>query len=242
MSLPLAIVGPGRLGRSVAKILGDAGHEFQLIGRHDRIEPAHVTWLTVPDRDIREAAASVPGGGIILHASGALDHTVLRPHSCAGSLHPLMTFPGPEFGMPNTEIPAAVAGDPAAVEAAEDLSNLLGFTAVRVPGDRSLYHAAAVTAGNFATVLLVQASQMLSAAGVSEPEARTLLGPLAITSIKNAIEHGANALTGPVARGDDEVINAHLAALSELSPELSRLYANLCESARSISEQKKPHQ
>lgn len=239
MSLPLAIIGPGRLGRSVSEILSNGGHKFQLFGRHERIPQARLTWLTVPDRDIPAAAASVPAGGIILHASGALDHSVLRPHPCVGSLHPLMTFPGPELGMPQTQVPAAVAGDTEAVEAALGLSKLLGFTAVRVPGDRSLYHAAAVTAGNFATVLLVQASNMLRAAGVSEPEARALLGPLAITSIKNAIEHGADALTGPVARGDEEVIEAHLTALSGHSAELSALYANLCESARSILDQKK---
>ena len=201
MLLPLAIIGPGRLGRSAAQILAAQGAEFALVGRGERPPAAALTWLTVPDRLIASVAADVPPGGVVLHASGAADHRILRPHPCVGSLHPLMSFPGPEIGLPETAIPAAVAGDDDAIEAATDLAVLLGFDPFRVPGDRALYHAAAVTAGNFATVLLVQASRMLAATGTSEEAARALLGPLAITSLKNAIEHGAAALTGPVARG-----------------------------------------
>jgi len=145
-----------------------------------------------------------------------------------------MSFPGPEIGLPETEIPAAIAGDEKAIIAAKGLAKLLGFSPVQITGDRALYHAAAVTAGNFATVLLVQASRMLAAAGTSEAEARALLGPLAITSLKNAIDHGAAALTGPIARGDDNVIDEHLAALTKLDPALSGFYLALCESTRLI--------
>jgi len=238
MRTPLAIIGPGRLGRSIAHLLSERDKTFVLVGRHEHIPPADVTWLTVPDREIVDAASAVPTGGVILHASGALDHRVLRPHPCAGSLHPLMSFPGPEIGMPSTAVPAAVEGDEPAIEAALQLSTDLGFTAVRVSGDRSLYHAAAVTAGNFATVLLVQASEILAAAGVPEREARALLGPLAITSIKNAVDHGAQALTGPIARGDENIVAKHRDALESVSPELSALYATLSDAARRIAEQK----
>ena len=217
-------------------MLAERNHPFELIGRGERIPPADLTWLTVADRDIEDASTAVPSGGIVLHASGAMEHRILRPHPCVGSLHPLMSFPGPEIGMPETEIPAAVAGDEAAIEAAIELAENLGFQAVRVPGDRTLYHAAAVTAGNFATVLLIEASRMLAAAGVPESDARALLGPLAITSIKNAIDHGSGSLTGPVARGDEDVIRAHRDALQSLSPELSALYAALCDATRSIAD------
>ena len=235
MSLPLVIVGPGRLGRSIARLLSERDRAFELVGRGEPIPAAQVTWLTVADKDIATASSAVPQGGVVLHASGALEHSVLRPHTCVGSLHPLMSFPGPEIGMPQTDIPAAVAGDEDAIAAAIQLADDLGFLAVKVPGDRTLYHAAAVTAGNFATVLLIEASRMLAAAGVPEADARALLGPLAITSIKNAIDHGTESLTGPVARGDEGVIASHHEALGKLSPELSALYAALCDATRSIA-------
>ena len=236
MPLRVTIVGPGRLGRSAAQILHDQGAEFVLVGRGEAIPRADVTWLTVPDREIAAAAGSVPAGGTLLHASGAEDYEILRPHPCIGSLHPLMSFPGPEVGLPNTRVPAAIDGDDLAITDAHRLASTLGFDAVRVPGSRALYHAAAVTAGNFGTVLLVKASQILVASGMSEADARALLGPLAITSLKNAVEHGAAALTGPIVRGDDDVVAKHAEAIRRVDPELSALYESLSAAARSLTE------
>lgn len=238
MPLTVTIVGPGRLGRSAATILQDKGAVFAMVGRGEAIPSAEVTWLTVPDREISAAAAAVPPGGILLHASGAKDYRVLRPHPCIGSLHPLMSFPGPEVGLPTTRIPAAIDGDGPAIAGATRLAETLGFDAVQVPGSRALYHAAAVTAGNFGTVLLVKSAQMLVASGMTEADARALLGPLAITSLKNAVDHGASALTGPVVRGDHAVVGKHVEAIRSIDPELSRLYESLSEAARSLSEKK----
>jgi predicted short-subunit dehydrogenase-like oxidoreductase (DUF2520 family) len=235
MDTTLVIVGPGRLGRSVAKILHSRGQDVQLIGRGQAIPKAPLTWLTVPDREVKAAALGVPVGGIVLHASGALEFDILRPHPQAGSLHPLMTFPGPEIGMPTgTTIPAAVAGDAAAVGAATALAKELGFTPFEVTGDRRLYHAAAVTAGNFATTLMLHAGAMLSGAGVPPEQARALLAPLAIASIKNVAQHGAQALTGPIARGDEQIVASHMEALTSMEPSLAALYADLCEHTRKL--------
>ena len=248
-ALPLAIVGPGRLGRSAAKLLTRRGVQFALVGRGQPVPQARTTWLTVADRDIESAAAAVPAGGVLLHASGARSHEILRPHAVAGSLHPLMTFPGPELAGPvdpllqcpcclrvrTTAIPAAVAGDDPAIEAALELAASLGFDAVRVAGDRALYHAAAVTAGNFTTVLMVEAARMLAAAGVGEAEARALLGPLAISSVQNAIVHGAEALTGPAARGDASTVQQHLDALKSLDPKLHTYYAANMKAAERVA-------
>jgi len=235
MDTTLVIVGPGRLGRSAAQILQSKGRDFLLIGRGQPIPRADVTWLTVPDREVKAAAQEVSEGGVLLHASGAMEIDVLRPRSQVGSLHPLMTFPGPEIGMPTGDtIPAAIAGDPAAIEAATALADELGFTPFEVTGDRRLYHAAAVTAGNFATTLMLHAGTMLSTAGVPADQARMLLAPLAIASIKNAAQHGAHALTGPIARGDEHVINSHIEALGCNDPSLAALYAVLCEHTRKL--------
>jgi predicted short-subunit dehydrogenase-like oxidoreductase (DUF2520 family) len=81
---------------------------------------------------------------------------------------------------------------------------------------------------------MVQAGRMLANTGLTETQARTLLAPLAITSIKNAIEHGPEALTGPVARGDDATIETHRKALSAVSPELSAFYLSLCDATKSL--------
>ncbi len=238
MSEPLVILGPGRLGRSASAILRSAGKPHRLIGRGETIPESRLTWLTVPDREIQNAALAVPAGGIILHASGASDVSLLRPHKPAGSLHPLMTFPGPEIALPDESvIPAAISGDDVAVEAAKELATDLGFTPFEVPGSRALYHAAAVTAGNFASTLIIHAAKMLTAAGVSAADAPHLLLPLATASLKNAATHGVSALTGPIARGDNTVIDTHEKALQELDPKTLELYQALVSSTLELKRQ-----
>lgn len=233
----VVLVGPGRLGRSLALGLRAAGLEVQLVGRGDAIPPAGLTLLTVPDRAIAEVARLVPPGGVLLHSSGAAEVEVLRPRRPAGSLHPLMTFPGPELVPPDFEgVPAAISGDPEAVEAALSLAHALGMRPFLVPGDRRLYHASAVMAGNFATVLLAEAAAVLAAAGVPEDEAPALLAPLALASIRNAAAAGPRrALTGPVARGDHEVIAGHRAALAG-DPQRLATYDALLAAARRLLE------
>lgn len=240
MTCTVAIVGPGRLGRTVAGALSRAGWSVTLTGRGEPIPAAPLTWLTVPDRAIADAAAATPPGGVVLHASGATDVAPLRPHQPAGSLHPLMTFPGPELAPPPADVPAAVAGDPAAQQAARRLAQALGWRAFTVPGDRTLYHAAAVLAGNYATTLLGLAAEALAAAGVPADEAPALLAPLALTSLKNAAEVGpAQALTGPAARGDQPVIERHLRALQQIDPELEAAYAAMLRATERLLRDRK---
>lgn len=231
------IVGPGRLGRSLARGLSARGVLVRLVGRGEPIPAAPLTLLTVPDRAIAEVAVAVPSGGVLLHCSGACDLEVLRPHHPAGSLHPLMTFPAPELAPPRFEgVPAALAGDPEAVAAARALAERLGMRAFLVPGDRRLYHAAAVMAGNFATALLAEAAAVLAGAGVPLEQAPALLAPLALRSVENAAELGpARALTGPVARGDELVIAAHRAALAA-DPARLATYDALLAAARRLVE------
>lgn len=236
MPTEIVIVGPGRLGRTAQAALSQAGWAVRMIGRDHPIPPAPLTWLTVPDRDIAAAAAATPTGGVVLHASGATDLAPLRPHHPAGSLHPLMTFPGPEVATPPMHnLPAAVSGDPEAVAAAENLAAAMGWKTFPVHGDRSLYHAAAVIAGNYATTLLGVAARVLSAAGVPPEEAPALLAPLALTSLKNAATVGpAKALTGPAARGDEAVIRAHLDSLARTDPEAEKLYTAMLTATRAL--------
>lgn len=241
--LSVLVVGPGRLGRSVARLLRDGGHQVTLVGRGQAIPQSPLTWLTVPDRAIATAAAAVPPGGVVLHASGATEVAVLRPHAPAGSLHPLMSFPGPHALPPvHPPVPAAVAGDPPAIQAATRLATALGWRPFSVAGDRRLYHAAAVVAGNFATALLADGAALLAAAGVPEDEAPALLAPLALASLRNAADQGpAAALTGPVARGDHATLDAHREAMREaaLPPQVASTYEALLRSAQALAKKKR---
>lgn len=232
----LALLGPGRLGRSLAVLLPEVGVDVVVLGRGDPL-PADVDalLLTVPD-DALPGLGPFPSGMPVLHCSGATEVDVLRPHTPAGSFHPLMTFPGPEVGLPDlTGVTAALAGDEEALAIGEALATRLGMRPLRVPGDRRLYHAAAVMAGNFATVLLAEACEVLVAAGVPREEAGGVLAPLALRSLQNAVADPVAALTGPVARGDEAVIAAHRQALGDAGLEDARItYDALTARARAL--------
>lgn len=104
----------------------------------------------------------------------------------------------------------------------------------RPPADRALYHAAAVIAGNYATVLLAEASRVLAAGGL--PGGGELLLPLVLASVANATRHPAQAITGPAARGDSVTLDRHREALIRAGlPDLIPLYDDLAIRARVLA-------
>ncbi len=240
----VTLIGAGRLGRSLDILLREAGHDTALLQRGNTVgSHTDVIVLTVPDTAIADVARGLdPGGPVVLHTSGATDLTPLQHLERHGSLHPLMTFPGPEVGMPDLQgVPAAVAGTPEGLRMARELAGILGLRAVEVPGDRRLYHAAAVMAGNFATVLMGIAAEALVAAGVDQEEASSMLVPIATESIHNATQGVAAALTGPIARGDQRTLDAHRDALSQAGlKHLLGWYDDQVDQARRFLSQEPP--
>ncbi|MBT3217897.1 MAG: DUF2520 domain-containing protein [Proteobacteria bacterium] len=237
--MDIGIIGPGRLGRSLGFLFDDVGHRVILVGPGDsqsELGDCDVVLLTVPDDSIETVAGQLSTRGVVLHCSGATDVEPLRPHHPAGSMHPLMTFPGPDISIPNLKgVHAAVAGDPKALTMARDLAKILGMIPTIVEGDRRLYHASAVMAGNFATVIFAQAATILEKAEIKPSLAREMLAPLAKQSISNATANPRDSLTGPVARGDTAIINAHRSALQEAGlADLLTLYDNLSHWAREL--------
>lgn len=80
--------------------------------------------------------------------------------------------------------------------------------------EKPAYHAAAVMASNYVAALLASASALLEAAGI-DAVSKTDLLELARSGAENWAAHeGAAAFTGPIARGDAEVVEQHLHALS----------------------------
>jgi predicted short-subunit dehydrogenase-like oxidoreductase (DUF2520 family) len=92
--------------------------------------------------------------------------------------------------------------------------------------ERPIYHAGAVVASNFLVTLHDAAAELLRAAG-APPEA---LRPLMQRVIENDFE-----LTGPIARGDWETVEAHLAVLRERRPDLEPLYRMLADATAALA-------
>jgi predicted short-subunit dehydrogenase-like oxidoreductase (DUF2520 family) len=241
----LAVIGAGRVGTAVARAASAAGIEVALAGREevgDACREAEAALLCVPDAAIQTACETVAGAGrpdlrFIGHTSGATGLDALAAAAAIGigtfSLHPLQTIPDGEADLRGA--PCAVAGsDAGATALASGLALALGMHPFEVAEEnRAAYHAAATMAANFLVALEEDAADLLRSAGVAEP--RELLVPLVLRSAANWSERGREALTGPIARGDEATIERHLAALAELKPELLDTYRALAERTRALA-------
>ena len=91
---------------------------------------------------------------------------------------------------------------------------------------RALYHAGAAMASNYLVTLHHAATELVQRSG-APPEA---LLPLMQRVIDNGFE-----LTGPIARGDWQTVDAHLAAIRLYAPELEPLYLELARRTSNVT-------
>jgi predicted short-subunit dehydrogenase-like oxidoreductase (DUF2520 family) len=192
------------------------------------IAQAGVVILAVRDDAIRALAETLAGAGVIrpeqvvLHLSGVQGQEALAPlvasRAALGSLHPLQTISDPERAPERLRGAwAAVEGMPRAQAAAEGIARALGMRPFRITAKaKAIYHAGAVFASNYFIVVEAVAQRLLRHAGLSDAEAWQALRPLVEGTLEN-LEHGEpkDALTGPVARGDDITIRRHLESLTK---------------------------
>ena len=235
----LAIVGPGRVGRSVSRALRAAGLEHSLHGRGEPVDPAaRIVLLCVPDGEIGDACEATAGNvRFVGHTSGATGLDVLAAATSRGagafSLHPLMSVPDGRTELAGAPC-ALAADDEEALAVARELAEALGMRPFDVPEEsRTAYHAAACIASNFLVALEESAVELLERAGVDD--GRELLSTLVLRSAANWSERGAAALTGPIARGDETTVAAHLEAIAAADPELLDLYRALAERTRAVA-------
>jgi predicted short-subunit dehydrogenase-like oxidoreductase (DUF2520 family) len=212
----LVVVGRGRLGSALTLAVGavDGWSARSQPGRSEAPElaDADVVLICVPDGAVAEVAARLPVDErrVVGHCSGALGLDVLAPHPRRGSLHPLVSVPDAERGAAALHGAwAGLAGDPLL----QELADGLGMRTVHVADDdRRTYHAAAVIASNHLVALLGQVARVGEGLGVP----LDAFVDLARGSLENAAALGpADALTGPVARGDWTTVRGHLEALPE---------------------------
>src|SRR5438876_6067968 len=148
--------------------------------------------------------------------------------AAVGSMHPLQTFSG--VGVPDLEGRVfAVEGDVVAMRASRQIARALGGSPVRVAGAKKiLYHAAAALASGQVLALVEAATQLLISVGMKRNEAARALLPLTRQVLDNFERVGPRAAwTGPLARGDYKIVEAHLRALGDSQEEIAGAYEGL---------------
>ena len=204
----------------------------------DITQYADIVVVATPDRYIGEVMQQVAhdggfrSGQCVLHTSGGVSVRALGPASdlgaFTGGMHPLQSFAHTE-----SDISAivgsyfALGGHEQAIAVAKEIVFAFGGQSFIISDqDRPLYHAAACIVSNYFVALMHCATQIYSAFGLTPKQAAVALMPLVQGTIRNLEQLGpTEALTGPISRGDDSTIAAHLAAL--VNKDEQKLYAQL---------------
>lgn len=233
------VVGVGGRDEARARAAAEAIGPGVRAGKSDQIAPTgRLVLLTIPDDAIepvcRElaAAGAFARGAIVAHCSGAISSEVLAParELCAaavGSMHPLQTFPNVAAAL--EKFPGTYCfceGDDAAVAALMAFAEAVGGKPIRMPSSgKLLYHAAAVFASNYLAALLDASLTAAERAGIRRDDALAALAPLVRATADNVMAEGpVRALTGPIARGDEELIARQLREVSAADADLGRIY------------------
>jgi predicted short-subunit dehydrogenase-like oxidoreductase (DUF2520 family) len=213
------------------------------------IDLVDLTIVAVPDDVIAPLAAEMAqslcsaAGKAAVHLSGAQDRAPLKALAAEASLrtgvfHPLQTFRrGPEAAgnVPGTYF--GIDADPPLRSQLIQIAHDIGGSSFDLSQvDHALYHAAAVFAANYPTMLLAEAIALAVRAGVEPDTAQQGLTALLAGAVNNLRSLApADAITGPAARGDEGTIRKHLEALTP-DPELQRLYRLLADRTRRLAQ------
>lgn len=253
----VAFIGAGRLGCTLARALAGKGVAVRAVASRsvaaaqalaaqlpacaastveDAAASAELVFLTVPDDAIAPTAAALRWrqGQRVVHCSGATEIEALAPAAAQGAqiggFHPLQIFSDPERAL------ALLAGSTVAIEAGPALSDelhalaaLLGLQPLTLQaGTRAAYHGAASFAASFLLSMLDEAAQVWQAIGLPREQALRSLLPLARGTLDAAEAKGlAQALAGPISRGDAGVVARHLQAFDALGGAHGGFYREL---------------
>jgi predicted short-subunit dehydrogenase-like oxidoreductase (DUF2520 family) len=196
---------------------------------------ADLVLVCVPDDTLAQVVRGVAKADGIraasrwVHTSGGFGTEVLRPAQLAGAhvaaCHPAMTFPDPDRGLerlPGASWAVTADSERDLAWARALVADLQGRPVIVPAHARTLYHAGLAMGSNATAAVVTLARDLLLGAGIPDPNA--FLGPLATTSARNAAEHGPEALTGPVRRGDAGTVARHLMELRAVMPEAVDAY------------------
>lgn len=239
----VVILGAGKVGTALARALAQTRHPVELRNARARGAGgpirAGLLVLAVRDADLAGWAERLASGAAIdprtavVHVAGALGPEVLAPLrgkvAGIGQAHPVVSFPSARARVELRGAAMVVQGEPLAVRRAMGMARAVGFVPCHPARlDRSGYHAACALAGNGAVALAATAADLLCAAGVAPSDVPRLLGPLLRSVADNITRLGiADALSGPIHRGDAGIVSAHVEGLLRLTPTSLPLYLAL---------------
>ncbi|BCZ76947.1 hypothetical protein PTKU64_06220 [Paraburkholderia terrae] len=218
------------------------------------VESADILFLTVPDDSIGSTANTLafPAGvapgkeaWAVVHCSGASPVELLAPArdqgASIGGFHPLYLFSGDLTDVDRIAgCSVTIEADGALKDALMALAAALRCHPLSIPaGGRLLYHAAAHYAASFALCSLAENVTLWRKLGFDEHDALRALLPMMAGTLETARDRGlANALAGPVSRGDLGVVEKQLSLMEEMGGDHGALFGLMSRRAVALARQR----
>ncbi len=215
------------------------------------LAPADVLMMSVSDASIHPMAVALAETGamrpgtIAFHCSGGVPSSALEPLAGQGvricAVHPVKSFADPETSLRTFRgTYCSAEGEGQACDTVGQLFEGCGARIFRLKTEeKEIYHAASVFVCNYLTTLMDVGLQCYGRAGVERETALTVMGPLVMETVRNNLEQGPeNALTGPIARGDHNLVRKHIEKLAAWDAGVAALYRELAKATVDISRRK----
>ncbi|MFZ6751742.1 Rossmann-like and DUF2520 domain-containing protein [Undibacterium sp. Dicai25W] len=202
-----------------------------------QLQEADIWMLAVNDDQIIPACQMLQEQGvlnadsIVFHCSGSKASTELvaamETGAAVASIHPVASFANLQHVVENFPgTICSIEGDQRALAVLLPAIQAIGAQVVQISAEtKLLYHAGSVFASNYLVTLLDTALRAYQAAGIPSELALAMAAPLARQSMENVFALGAaEALTGPIARGDMQTVARQQAVVSSWDAKAGDLY------------------
>jgi predicted short-subunit dehydrogenase-like oxidoreductase (DUF2520 family) len=218
------------------KFIG-AGHA---VGRLGEMRGADVWMIATRDDAIAPSCVTLAASGkitpddIVFHVSGATPSSDLRPVKDKGALiasvHPIKTFTDAEAAVhtfPGTYCSAE--GDAEALSVLRAAFEKIGANVFDIASElKPIYHAGGVFACNYLVALIEAALRAHERAGIPRTASLKALEPMVRETVDAIFDKGpAQALTGPISRGDVATVKRQFAMVQGWDPAIGELYRSL---------------
>jgi predicted short-subunit dehydrogenase-like oxidoreductase (DUF2520 family) len=212
----------------------DAGTPVEKVSELGALD---VLMISTSDRGIEACAqsiareAKVSPDAIAFHCSGSLSSdnlSSLRQRGCClGSVHPVKSFAEPARAASTfAGTYCALEGDAAAIACLrEAVAGIGGRSFAIEKASKTIYHAGSVFASNYLTAMVYAGVRCLEKSGIAHAQAMEVLQQIVTGTVGNIFKLGpVPALTGPVSRGEVEVVQRQFEALAQWHADIAEAY------------------
>jgi predicted short-subunit dehydrogenase-like oxidoreductase (DUF2520 family) len=141
--------------------------------------------------------------------------------------HPVKSFAEPAGAVSTFDGTfCALEGDKAAIGCLRDAVSRIGGHSFEIDkASKVIYHAGSVFASNYLTAMIYAGVCCLEQSGIPYKQAMEVLQQIVAGTVENIFKLGpVPALTGPISRGETEVVQRQLNALVQWHPEIADAY------------------